>query len=221
MFPNWAKSILFLLVYMISGLILVIIIEGLLTGTELTPLNTVIEQIMTHIRTPFLTTMIVVITKLSDPFVLSFAAALIAALLVMQNRRYDAMLIIVSLVVAVISLTVLKNTFQITRPHSEFITDSGWSFPSGHATVATTFFFILSHSFWRKMKTNVGKSILIAGSILSVTLICISRLYLGAHWALDILGGIALGLLSVSFTVLVLGVFVGDRESLRNRINLL
>jgi len=44
MFPTWAKNILFLLVYMISGLILVIIIEDLLSGTQLLPLNTAIES---------------------------------------------------------------------------------------------------------------------------------------------------------------------------------
>ena len=71
MFPNWAKNILFLLVYMISGLVLVVIIEGLLSGTELTPLNTVIERAVVHMRTPFLTTILVAVTRLGDPFFLS------------------------------------------------------------------------------------------------------------------------------------------------------
>ena len=110
MFPNWAKNILFLLVYMISGLVLVIIIEGLLSGTELIPLNTAIEQVVVRVRTPFLTTILVTVTRLSDPFILSSAAALIAVLLIMRSRYYDAVLFIVTLMVAIVSLTVLKNT---------------------------------------------------------------------------------------------------------------
>lgn len=220
MFPNWAKSILFLLVYMISGLVLVLIIEGLLSGNELLPLNTVIERAIVHMRTPFLTTILVAVSRLSDPFVLASASLLIATLLALRGRSYDAVLFVVTLIVAVISLTVLKNTFQITRPGSELIAVSGWSFPSGHATVATAFFFMLAHSFFSRMKTAGYKTLLIFGSILGVALISFSRLYLGAHWALDILGGVALGLLSVSFTVLVLGVFIGDKRSLINRINL-
>ncbi|MDP3875059.1 MAG: phosphatase PAP2 family protein, partial [bacterium] len=94
-----------------------------------------------------------------------------------------------------------------------------WSFPSGHATVATAFFFMLALSFFSRMKTLKGKIALVAGSILAAILIYFSRLYLGAHWTLDILAGIALGLLSVSFTVLIFGVFIEGRRSLRNRIS--
>ena len=218
--PNWAKNILFLLVYMISGLVLVIIIEGLLSGTELIPLNTAIERVMVQMRTPFLTTFFVSIARLGNPSILLSATAFIAILLVMRGRHYEAALFVVTLIVAVVSLTVLKNTFQITRPGAEIIDVNGWSFPSGHATVATTFFFMLAYSFFGRMKTSVGKSVLILGSIFGVALISFSRLYLGAHWALDILAGITLGLLSVSFMVLIFNIFIEGKRSLKNRINL-
>ena len=218
-FPNWAKNILFLLVFMISGLILVIVIEGLLSGTELIPLNTAIEQVIVRVRTPFLTTLLVFVTRLGEPFVLASTAALIAAVRFVRGRYYEAALLIIAMLVSVISLTILKNTFQIARPISDIYNTDGWSFPSGHATVATAFFFMLAHSFFGKMKTAGNKVLLILGSILGIVSISFSRLYLGAHWTLDVLAGIALGLLSVSFTVLVFNIFVENRRSLRNRIN--
>ncbi len=221
MFPNWAKNILFLLVYMISGLVLVIIIEGILSGTELTPLNTVVEQLVTHVRTPILTTLLVTVTRLGNPFILSFTAMLIAILLVVRNGRYyDATLLATAIVVAVVSLTVLKNTFQITRPGYGLEDFNGWSFPSGHATVATAFFFMLIYTFFGKMTSLKGKISLTSGSILGAIAIYFSRLYLGAHWTLDILAGIALGLLSVSFTILMFSVFLENKRSLKNRISL-
>ena len=219
MFPNWAKNILFLLVYMISGLVLVVIIEGLLSGTELTPLNTAIEQIVAHLRTPLLTTFLVVVTRLGNPAILLFAAALVVIILTVRGRTYDAILFAVTLGVAVISLTVLKDTFKVVRPGSPLLDVDGWSFPSGHTTVATTFFFMLAYSFFDKMKTFVGKTALILGCVFVAILISFSRLYLGAHWVLDILAGIALGFLSVSFTVLIFSVFIGDRRSFRNKLN--
>ncbi len=218
MFPNWAKNILFLLVYMISGLVLVIIIEGLISGTALTPLNIVIEQVVVQIRTPILTTFLVFITRLGNPFVLSSATALIAILLFINGRSYDAALFVVAIVIAIVSLTILKNTFQITRPGSGILDANGWSFPSGHATVATAFFFMLAYSFFSNIKDLSNRIVLIASSILGAVLIYFSRLYLGAHWTLDILAGIALGLLSVSFTVLVFSIFIENRRSLRHRI---
>ncbi len=220
MVPNWAKNILFLLVYMISGLVLVIIIEGLLSGTDLTPLNTVIEKMVVHTRTPFLTTFLVAITQIGAPFILACVALFLSILLIMKGHIYDAMLFLVAFMVAVVSLTILKNVFQISRPISEIYQTDGWSFPSGHATVATTFFFLLSYIFWNKIRSASGRSVLLIGSILGTFMICFSRLYLGAHWTLDILAGVTLGLLSVSFTVLVFNVFVGDRRSFRKSINL-
>ena len=219
MFPNWAKQILFLLVYMISGLVLVVIIEGLLTGTELMPLNTVIEQVVVRVRTPFLTTLMVSITRLGNPAILLSVAALVIGLFLVRRRPHDAFLFATALIVAVISLTVLKNTFQIIRPHSEFLDFDGWSFPSGHATTATTFFFMLSYLFFNRMKTLSGKVALILGSVVAAGLIGFSRLYLGAHWALDILAGVALGLLSVSFTVLIFSIFIRDRRLLKDSMS--
>ena len=219
MTPTWAKNIIFLLVYMISGLVLVIIIEGLLTGTALTPLNTAIESFVSYLRRPFTTTLIVGITKLGNASVLLSATALIAVLLIMRRRYYDAALFVAAMILSVLSLSVLKNTFQIVRPASPIYEANGWSFPSGHATIATAFFFMLAYSFFEKMKTLESKTILILGSIFGAALIYFSRLYLGAHWTLDILAGIALGLLSVSFTVLIFSVFIGDRRSLRNRLS--
>jgi undecaprenyl-diphosphatase len=219
LFPNWAKNILFLLVYMISGLVLAVIIGGLLTGTELLPLNIVVEQAVVMVRTPLLTTLFVAISRLGDPYLLSLTTIVIATVLIRHGRLYDAVLLVVSLLVALVSLVVLKNTFQISRPGVGIVDAVGWSFPSGHATTATSFFFMLIYTFVNRLKTLAGKIILIFGSVLAAILISFSRLYLGAHWTLDILGGIALGLLSVSFAILIFNIFIDGRRSLKNRIS--
>ncbi len=217
-FPNWAKNILFLLVLMISGLLLIIIIEGLISGNELIPLNTAIESAITNLRKPFLTTLFVTVTKAGNPFVLTVASALIALFLTIRGRLYDAVLFVTALVIAVVSLVILKETFQVARPASDLLGTEGWSFPSGHATVATAFFFMLVYSFYGKMKTIKHKTILILSSFTAALLIWLSRLYLGAHWTLDVLAGIALGLLSVSFTILVFSLFLDGRRSFRDRL---
>lgn len=205
---------------MISGLILVIIIEGLLSGSDLTPLNTVIERMVVETRTPVLTTFLVTLSRVANPFIISCVAVFLSVVLILKKNSYDAMLFLAALVVAAVSLTVLKNIFQITRPVSEVYQVEGWSFPSGHATIATAFFFLVSLIFFNKMKNAWQKTALISGSILGAMLICFSRLYLGAHWTLDVLAGVALGLLSVSFTVLMFNIFLAPRRSLRRMMNL-
>ncbi|MGB3922056.1 MAG: phosphatase PAP2 family protein [Minisyncoccia bacterium] len=217
-FPNWAKNILFLLVLMISGLLLIIIIEGLISGNELIPLNTAIESAITRMRTPLWTNFFVAVTKIGNPFVLTFASALMAFFLILRGRLYDAALFVTALVIAIVSLVVLKETFQIARPASDLLATEGWSFPSGHVAVATAFFFMFAYSFYGKMKTIRHKTILILSSFTATLLISLSRLYLGAHWTLDVLAGIALGLLSVSFTILVFSLFLDGRRSFRDRL---
>lgn len=217
MFPNWAKNILFLLVYMLSGLVLVIIIDGLLSGSDLTPLNEAIEGSVTYFRTPLLTNLMVGITYLGSPFVLFSLACLISVLLALRGDIYNALIFVVSISVAVASFTLLKEVFQVTRPVSDILDFDSWSFPSGHATVATAFFFVLGHTFFSWIRGVFGKIILVLGSILGAALISFSRLYLGAHWTLDILAGISLGLISVSFTVLVFSIFARDRNWMPKR----
>jgi len=218
MFPNWAKNILFLLVFMISGLVLILLIEGLSSGTELIPLNTAIERVVMHLRLPVLTSVLVTVTKVSNAYVLLSVATFITVLLIIRRRRYDAVLFIVTMIISVIALTMLKETFQVVRPPSSLIESEGWSFPSGHATIATAFFFMLAYSFFDRMKTLFGKTLLVLGSVSSALLISFSRIYLGAHWTLDILGGIALGLSSVSFVILIFSIFIDNKRSLRDNI---
>lgn len=220
MFPNWAKNILFLLVLMLSGLTLVVIIEGLTSGTELMPFNMAVEQAMIGLRTPLLTNFFVLVTNVGSPFVMALVSIAIAVWLALRRDFYDAALFIVVILVSLVSFLVLKNSFQLSRPTSELFNFGGWSFPSGHSTVITSLTFMVAYTFFGRVKSMLGKFNLVVGSILVAVLVCISRLYLGAHWALDVLAGISLGLLSVSFTILIFSLFFERWRSSRKKIGL-
>ncbi len=90
--------------------------------------------------------------------------------------------------------TMLKNIFCIPRPYTyssvrqiDVSTGYGYSFPSGHAQMSTTFAGMFS-AVYRK------KWMYIAGALL-VILTGFSRMYLGVHTPADILCGISIGLL--------------------------
>ena len=90
--------------------------------------------------------------------------------------------------------TMLKNIFRIPRPYTyssvrqiDVGTGYGYSFPSGHAQMSTTFAGMFS-AVYRK------KWMYIAGALL-VILTGFSRMYLGVHTPADILCGISIGLL--------------------------
>src|SRR3989344_3354841 len=120
-FHNSVKTLLFLIVYILSGAALAIIINGLSTGSELTPFNTFIENAILHIRTPLLTTIMVAITSYGSPATLLVTSFILAALLIFKGDTYDVVLFMVSMLVSVAALIIFKETFQLARPDAAII----------------------------------------------------------------------------------------------------
>ncbi len=90
---------------------------------------------------------------------------------------------------------ILKVIFRIPRPWVKYpdelvplrvSTATGYSFPSGHSTNAGSVYYSL-YSLYRK--NRAVKTV----SIVLMILIPLSRIYLGCHWPLDVVVGIALG----------------------------
>lgn len=90
--------------------------------------------------------------------------------------------------------SLLKNLFHIPRPYTysevkqiDTSTGYGYSFPSGHAQLSTTFGGMFSVVFRKKW--------LYILSVILVVMTGFSRMYLGVHTPADILCGIAIGLI--------------------------
>ncbi|MEW5759459.1 MAG: phosphatase PAP2 family protein [Candidatus Thermoplasmatota archaeon] len=80
----------------------------------------------------------------------------------------------------------LKNSFQFPRPDKKLwlIKAEGYSFPSGHAQCATTF--------WSYAVIHQKKFLFL--SITLIFLISLSRIYLGVHYPIDVIFGILIGI---------------------------
>lgn len=106
------------------------------------------------------------------------------------NYRSELVLFIVVMIGSPVLNWLLKAIFQRARPDLQRLIDiGGYSFPSGHAMNAFTFYGILSFLLWRHISTKWGRSLLIVISTLMILMIGISRIYLGVHYPSDILGG--------------------------------
>ena len=94
------------------------------------------------------------------------------------------------------SMNIFKVIFRVPRPWVQYpdelecalpSTATGYSFPSGHSTTAGALWGT-AYKFSRKQWLKVL-------SIILIILVPISRVYLTCHWPLDVIVGIALGLL--------------------------
>lgn len=80
----------------------------------------------------------------------------------------------------------IKGITQIPRPQDiALIEADGFSFPSGHAVGAVIF--------WGFLAWSIKKTWFIMLSSILIILISLSRIVLGVHWPIDILGGATLG----------------------------
>ena len=70
---------------------------------------------------------------------------------------------------------------------------SGYSFPSGHASGAITFYGLLAFLIFVNVKDRLIRSLAIGFSFSLVVLAGLSRIYFGTHWPSDVLGGYILG----------------------------
>jgi membrane-associated phospholipid phosphatase len=122
---------------------------------------------------------------------LDFYIFAIAILYWMVQRRIAIR--IATLLIASVSLNeALKVWFQVERPIGQpgirsLYTESapGYSFPSGHSQAAATF--------WGYLAVQYKRIWFISLAVLIILMISFSRLYLGVHWPLDVIGGLLLG----------------------------
>ena len=106
---------------------------------------------------------------------------------------------------------IMKNIFERPRPDNMRLMDaSGYSFPSGHAMVSTAFYGYLIYIAYKNIKNvKLRNCICIALSIM-IFVIDISRVYIGVHYASDVIGG-------TTFSIAYLIIFINTIKLINYR----
>jgi len=121
-------------------------------------------------------------------------AVAILALFVVERRAGWLMLIgsISSLLDNIIKLVISRQ-----RPPADLVhilsPTTGFSFPSGHAVFFTWMSFMIAVSIAPKIRPSY-RPILWIVAVMVIVLTCISRVWAGAHWPSDVIGGVLLGI---------------------------
>ncbi len=135
------------------------------------------------------------LTAIGSVSVLAALAIAIAGFLLLARKRLEALIIAIAFLGGLAISQGLKSTFARERPPEIYRAAEiiNTSFPSGHALLSAVVFLTLGAMLSRAAKTRAIRIYVMATAILLALLVGITRVYLGVHWASDVLAGWSAG----------------------------
>ncbi|HEY9198024.1 MAG TPA: phosphatase PAP2 family protein, partial [Gammaproteobacteria bacterium] len=188
-----ARGLAMLVVVLAAGSLLTTwLLSGWLAG-----LDRFLFESLSELRNPIADQVMVFITGLGDTALL-FAVLLSGVAWLWLRGRRNAALHWLAMTTATALLTyLLKLVVAAQRPMPLYEGLSTYSFPSTHTTLSIAVYGYLAVLIAREL-TPARRWAPYIGAALLVIPIAFSRLYLGAHWLSDVLGGLALGLVTLA-----------------------
>ncbi|HEX8425082.1 phosphatase PAP2 family protein [Hymenobacter sp.] len=130
----------------------------------------------------------------SRNFITGAAFLLINWFLLVRRHRWNSLLVPVVALGSITLNLVLKQFYQRPRPLLPLVSASGLSFPSGHAMISASFYGLLIYLIYINVRNKGWRWLSMAGLVLLVALIGLTRVYLRVHYATDVLAGFTAGL---------------------------
>jgi undecaprenyl-diphosphatase len=161
-----------------------------------TPFDQVVTGAIEQFHGPAHDRAVRVITLLGGQAFLLPATLVVVVLLFLRGRRVSALLFSGVVVGGLLLEIVLKIVYHRARPSlwPALVTERTYSFPSGHATMATLFYGGVAAVVLHLSRRPLVRGVTLALATALILLVAYSRVYLGAHWATDVVAGILLGL---------------------------
>ena len=164
--------------------------------------NLAYKYIIEHLRRDWLTTIMKIITSLGDE--IAIIVFTIVSIIVAKNKKVK-----LAIAVNVIFITLLNTLIKIIlkRPRPEgfnIIIEKGFSFPSGHSMISAAFYGLLIYFVYKYINNKKIKYIICTTLSILILLIGISRIYLGVHFASDVIAGFVLSIAYlICFTTII------------------
>jgi undecaprenyl-diphosphatase len=210
----------YLLVYLGVGLAgtagaaaFVVIAEEALAGGELAAFDLAFAAALREQTSAWWRQLFLWVTRLGNTDVVAALVAVVAFGLATAGRRWTALAWVASQAGGGVLNLVLKATFARARPElaDPLLTGSTWSFPSGHAMGTFIACGVGVYLLIRALRSMPVRVLVICAAAIWCLLMGFSRLYLGVHFASDVLAAFVVGTAWVAVSI------VGFELALRRR----
>ncbi|MES2470793.1 MAG: bifunctional DedA family/phosphatase PAP2 family protein [Patescibacteria group bacterium] len=163
-----------------------------------------VAEMITFFHTGWAITTMGAISHIISPETLTFAAFAMAIWYAYKRHWHNVWIILASYPVGLAWAYTLKAVVGRVRPLTMLVPETGFSFPSGHATASALFFSIIVYLAIQHSRHRIRREVQIVLAVIAAALIGFSRLYIGVHWFSDVVAGYALGIFWFTFSVLTI-----------------
>lgn len=179
-------------IILVLGLLLFFYLVRLINANTISVLDNYIYNLIKGFISPKMTPIVKFITEFGNYTVM--IPVIILFYLFNKDKSFNRYFTI-NLVAIFTSNFIVKNIIRRDRPIDiNLIIENGFSFPSGHSMVSFAFYGFIIYYVYCSHLSKLEKTIIISILTLLVLMIGLSRIYLGVHYASDVIGGFVLAL---------------------------
>jgi undecaprenyl-diphosphatase len=162
---------------------------------EVRGLDSSILAAVAGMRRPWLTAAAVDVTALGSLTLVALISAIALFILLSLEDRPAAWQLFLTSLGAGILTGITKAAIERPRPEdvTHLVQVSGFSYPSGHSLVSASLYLTIAILAGRHMPTTKSRVLLFCLAIVIISLVAMSRVYLGVHYPSDIASGVSLG----------------------------
>ncbi len=183
---------------LLTGSAFLVLLAGVLLVPQIAGFDLFVSELLQLRRIPFLDTIMVALTLVGNAGSLVIIAVAIVLGLAFLSEWRAALVCATGFMSTMLLVMAIKVLVSRARPIVDLYAGTeAYSFPSGHMTNTTVIIGILVVLSARVLAGKTRLSV-VASLLALIALVGISRVYLNAHWPLDVVAGACLGVCVVS-----------------------
>ena len=190
---------LFVCALFLSGFLLVAALR-----TVFTQVDAYVNSWATSMHTSFLTITAEVVSFAFDTNTLLVLSLFTATCLFYKRFLREGVLLLSAMGANALCVETTKILVRSSRPLNGLVQETGYSFPSGHASATVVYLGLLTYFAWLHLKNVRVKNVLNVAFAVVAALVGFDRVYLNAHWLSDVIGGYMLGAFWATLSILVI-----------------
>ena len=176
--------------------------EDVLTHDPLVQVDMAVFHFLQALRSPAVDRLMVATTEMGGVGVWLPLVIVVTLWLAWHRSWLTARYWLGAVVFAQALVQLLKFALARGRPLDLYTGNEQFSFPSGHAAATTVILGFLAFLLSRGLSNSARLAFAVVFAVY-VSLVAFSRLYLGAHWLSDVVGGTSLGVAWVALVAMV------------------